>query len=195
MKVKVCGIMSAKDAAMCEELGADALGFVHVKGRARSLSLDRIAEFCSTIGPMTTKVLVCCPTSRDEASRMFDRAGADVLQVHSLEPKEIQDLRDEGVKLIRAVEPDLAEASRFSGSVDALLFEAGVPGTGSAYDYSRVPVSICKRSIIAGGLTLSNMHKAIAVNPYALDVSSGVESAAGQKDHDLVAEFIARCRE
>lgn len=195
MKVKVCGITDAKDAAMCEELGADALGFVHVEGRTRSLPLDQIADVCSTLGPMTTKVLVCSPMSKDEALRLFERAEADVLQLHSLEPMDVQCLKDEGVRLIRAVRPDRAEASRFVESVDALLFESGEPGTGRAYDYSRVPVSVCKRPIIAGGLNLNNMRSAIAMNPYALDVSSGVEDASGKKDPDLVAQFVARCKE
>lgn len=194
MKVKVCGITSAEDAAMCEELGADALGFVHVSGRVRDLPIGRIADICSTLGPMTTKVLVCNPQSREEAVDMFLRSGTDVLQIHSLGPKETLTLRDEGICVIRAVKPTQREASMFAGCADALLFEAGAPGTGSAYDYSQVPVHACRRSIIAGGLTFDNVHKAIAMNPYALDVSSGVERLPGRKDPELVAAFIERCR-
>ena len=194
MKVKMCGITSAEDAAMCEELGADALGFVHVNGRYRNLPIDRIADMCSTLGPMTTKVLVCNPQSREEAADMFLKSGTDALQIHSLGPKDTLSLRDEGICLIRAVKPTRTEASMYAECADALLFEAGVPGTGSTYDYSQVPVSACKRSIIAGGLTVDNIHMAIAVKPYALDVSSGVERLPGKKDPELVAAFIERCR-
>lgn len=194
MKVKVCGLTNAEDAAMCEELGADALGFVHVDGRARSLPVERIADICSTLGPMTTKVLVCSPHGIDEAMQALVRSGADMLQLHSLSPAETLSLKEHGVRLIRAVKPIHTEVSRFANAADALLFEAGTPGTGSSYDYSQIPVGACRRSIIAGGLTIGNMHSAIAMKPYALDVSSGVERMLGKKDPELVAEFIGRCK-
>jgi len=195
MKVKVCGITNLDDAVMCEESGADALGFVHVRGRSRSLELDKVAEVCSVLGPMTSKVLVCSPRSSEEAAEMFRKSDADILQLHSLEPDEMQQLRDDGIRLIRAVSPVRHEALRFSEIVHAILFESGVPGTGTVYDYSEVPIDVCRRAIIAGGLTISNVHKALAKNPYALDVSSGVEKSPGRKDPALVSEFIRRCKQ
>ncbi len=195
MKVKVCGITNLDDAVMCEEAGADALGFVHVRGRSRSLELDKVAEVCSVLGPMTSTVLVCSPRSSEEAAEMFRKSDADILQLHSLEPDEMQQLRDDGIRLIRAVSPVRHEALRFSEIVHAILFESGVPGTGTVYDYSEVPIDACRRVIIAGGLTISNVHKALAKNPYALDVSSGVERSPGRKDPALVSEFIRRCKQ
>lgn len=194
MKVKVCGLTTLDDAAMCEDSGADAVGFVHVNGRIRSLQLDKIAEICASLGPMTSRVLVCSPRDGEEASDMFRRSDADILQLHSLEPQDLRSLRDEGIRLIRAVSPIRSEALRFSDVADALLFESGTPGTGTSYDYSEVPVDVSRRVIIAGGLTVENMHRALARNPYALDVSSGVEMTPGRKDPALVAEFIRRCR-
>jgi len=194
MKVKICGLTTLDDAALCEESGADAVGFVHVSGRIRSLQLDKVAEICASLGPMISRVLVCSPKDVEEASNMFHRSGADILQLHSLEPEDMRSLRDEGMRLIRAVSPIRSEALRFSEAADALLFESGVPGTGTSYDYSAVPVDVCKRVIIAGGLTVENVHEALARNPYGLDVSSGVERSPGRKDPELVAEFIRRCR-
>lgn len=194
MKVKICGITNLEDAAMCEDLGADALGFVHVDGRSRTLPLGTIREICDSIGPMTTKVLVCCPGSCSHAERMFEASGADTLQLHTLEPDDLDALRHEGISLIRAVAPDRAEASRFAPHADALLFEGGTPGTGSAYDYSTVPVDSCRRCIIAGGLNVTNMDAALGMRPYALDVSSGVERSPGRKDRELVSGFIRRCK-
>lgn len=193
MKAKICGVTSLADAVMCEESGADAVGFVHVDGRSRSIPLDEVEGICSVLGPMTTTVLVCLPRSAEEASGMFRRSGADVLQLHSLEPSEIQSLRNEGIRVIRAVPPTRSEAAKFSTSADALLFEAGSPGTGSAYDYSKVPVDLSRRAIIAGGINLLNMHLALVLKPYALDVSSGVEISPGRKDPELVGEFVRRC--
>ncbi len=179
---------------MCEDAGADALGFVHVIGRDRSLPLERIKEICGTLGPMSTSVLVCSPSTVFEAVDMFDQAGVDVLQLHSLEPKQISWLSRQGVPVIRAVKPDRKDAMRFSDHVHALLFEHGRPGSGSSYDYSQVPIDCHRRSIIAGGLNLDNLDHALRMKPYALDVSSGVEREPLRKDAELVSEFIRRCK-
>jgi phosphoribosylanthranilate isomerase len=195
MKVKVCGITCAEDAFLCEELGADALGFVHVPGRMRNLPLARIDEICSSVGPMSVKVLVCAPDGVAAARTMLERSGADVLQLHSLVPEEVSGLRSEGVRVIRSVPPERGEAGRFARCADALLFEGGRPGSGTVHDYSKVPLDVCERGIIAGGLTPSNLHEAKALGPYALDVSSGVEAVPGRKDPSLVEEFVRRCRE
>lgn len=194
MKVKICGVTSLDDAAMCEDLGADALGFVHVEGRGRSRPLEEISEMCGSLGPMTTKVLVCAPEDPDDAERIFAASGADMLQVHSLEPSGLDTLRASGIPVIRAVVPDRAESSRFSEHADILLFEGGTPGTGAAYDYSAVPVDSCKRCIIAGGLSVANVDAALRMRPYALDVSSGVERSPGRKDSELVSRFIRMCK-
>lgn len=193
MKVKICGITDAEDAGACEDLGAHALGFVHYPGRGRSLELETISEICSTLGPMTAKVLVAAPRDPREAVAMLDMSGADVLQLHSLGPEDVREVRENGVRVIRAVRPDRRSALPFAEHADALLFESGVPGSGTSYDYSEVPVDCCRRAIIAGGLGVDNLASAKAMGPYALDVSSGVESTPGRKDYDLVAQFIRGC--
>ena len=193
MRVKVCGITSLEDARLCEEAGADAVGFVHFPGRSRSLPLGRIREICGELGPYLVKVLVCAPRDKGEAGRMLRESGADALQCYSLGPEELHDLKRE-TRVIRAVSPDREEALRYAGSVDALLFESGVPGTGSGYDRSLVPLDCCERGIIAGGLTSSNLQEVISLGPYGVDVSSGVESSPGRKDPGKVREFIGRCR-
>ncbi|HIH01117.1 TPA: phosphoribosylanthranilate isomerase [Thermoplasmata archaeon] len=194
MKVKICGITSAEDAFMCEELGADALGFVHVSGRARSLQPGEIRDICGSLGPMVTTVLVCAPPDTGSALELIDRSRARVVQLYTLEGKSLDAIRATGVRVIRAVRPDPEEADVFADHADALLFESGKPGTGTGFDYSSVPVSRCRRAIIAGGLTVGNLEEAKRMNPYALDVSSGVESTPGSKDRALVSEFIRRCR-
>ena len=194
MRVKICGLTNAEDAAMCEDAGADALGFVHVKGRSRSIPLSYVNEICNSLGPMTTTVLVCSPSSVFDAADLFDQSGVDVLQLHSLEPSQVAGLRQSGVPVIRAVKPDRRVAMRYADHVNALLFERGKPGTGASYDYSKVPVDCHPRSIIAGGLNLDNVALALSMKPYAVDVSSGVETAKGKKDPVLVTEFIRRCK-
>jgi phosphoribosylanthranilate isomerase len=194
MKVKICGITSVEDAIMCEEKGADALGFVSVEGRKRSIPLNTINNICSRVGPMTLKVLVCSPSGPNEAVEMLDRSGADVIQTYTLEPRALEDMRAQGARVFRAIKPLRSEAARFSAVVEALVFEDSTPGMGAAYDYARVPVDACPRAIIAGGLRIENLERAKSMKPYGLDVSSGVESIPGRKDPDLVEEFIRRAK-
>jgi phosphoribosylanthranilate isomerase len=195
MKVKICGITSLEDATMCGELGADMIGFVHVPSRKRSLPVEKISGICSSLGPTMTTVVVCAPHDLKEALHLFVESGADVLQTYSLEPSDLIKLRDLRVEVFRVVPPDRSEATRFSEAADALVFENGKPGTGSSYDYATIPIDCCEKAIVAGGLTIENLHLAKVLGPYALDVSSGVESSPGKKDPELVAEFIRRCHE
>ena len=194
MKVKICGITSSEDAAMCEDLGADALGFVHFPGRSRSLSIESISEICPSLGPTVSKVLVCKPQDIDSALSMLADSKADTLQLYSLEPKEIFELRERGVKVMRVVKPSGNEAKAFAPVVDALVFEDGSPGTGTVYDYSKIPVNLRSRAFIAGGLTPENVHIVKALKPYGVDVSSGVERQPGRKDRSEVRNFIWRCK-
>jgi len=195
MKVKICGIRTEEDAHLCEELGADALGFVHFPGRMRSLSLNRIREMCETLGPIITRVLICNPEGPRQALDMLERSGTDVLQTYSLSPLFISRVKEGGGRIIRAIGPNLNDARRFAPVADALVFEAGVPGTGTKYDYSKIPIESCNRAIVAGGIDPTNLEEVKALGPYGIDVSSGVESIPGEKDPVLVREFIRRCRQ
>ena len=114
MKVKICGITSLYDAALCEEAGADAVGFVHYPGRRRSLSLDEISRMATSLGPMTTKVIVCAPETSQEAVDFSERSDVDVLQTYSLDPESLDKVRESGLKVIRAVSTGRAEAEAFA---------------------------------------------------------------------------------
>lgn len=195
MKVKICGLMNIEDAAMCEDLGADALGFVHFPGKKRHLQLSNIAEMIDSLGPMTTTVVVCAPKSVSEALDMIRKSHADVIQSYTLSPADIKSIGGQGETVIRAVPPVYSYACQFSKVADALLFESGSPGTGSMYDYSKIPVGCCDKMIIGGGLSPNNLNEAKTLHPYALDVSTGVEQTPCRKDPALVDSFIKRCRE
>ena len=196
MKVKICGLTTLEDAVMCEDLGADAIGLVHFPGRTRSLALDKIADISSSLGPFTTKVLVCAPRTTSEALEMMHASNVDRIAFAGVGKfSEFDQLRKLGVRAFRVVPPVREIASRFSRAADALVFENGTPGSGTSHDYSKVPLDCCRKAIIAGGLSPFNLHLAKSLRPYGLDVSSGVESMPGRKDHELVSEFIRRCRE
>jgi len=193
MRVKICGISSLDEAIMCEDMGADAIGLVHYPGRRRSMDLGGIGDIARSMGPFISAFLVCRPSGLEDATRMLEMTGAQGIQAYSLSPSEMSELRKSGYKVIRAVRPEREEAERYAHHVDALLFEAGIPGMGHTYDYRRVPMDIHPRTIIAGGLNIDNIEEAKRLRPYGVDVSSGVEGPDG-KDPRLVREFIRRCR-
>jgi phosphoribosylanthranilate isomerase len=202
-RVKVCGIMNEKDLGCAIAGGADAVGFiVEVEGSRHRISAEDAKELIRLVPVFAKSVAVIAPKSPEEAVLLASRTGAELLQVHgTLEPMEIKELkRRVDQKVIVAVPPGV-EAHNVAGAADAVLldtFKDGkLGGTGAVHDWSvsaslardlRVPV------ILAGGLNPSNIKEAIRiVRPYAVDVSSGVETA-GRKDQEKIESFIREVR-
>ena len=202
-RVKVCGIMNEMDLNCAISGGADAVGFiVEVEGSRHRISAEDARVLIRQVPVFTKSVAVIAPDSPEEAVLMARKTGADLLQVHgTLEPEEIKELKKlVPQKVIAAVPPGI-EAHRMAGAADAVLldtFKDGMlGGTGAVHDWSvsaglardlQIPV------ILAGGLNPSNVGEAIrTVKPYAVDVSSGVETA-GRKDQNKVGSFVREVR-
>jgi phosphoribosylanthranilate isomerase len=204
-RVKVCGIMNELDLNCAIAGGADALGFiVEVEGSRHRISADDARELIRLVPIFTKSVAVIAPRSPEEAVLLAQETGADILQVHgTLEPEEIRELKmlvDQ--KVIAAVPPG-AEVHRMAGAADAVLLDTlkngKLGGTGAVHDWS-VSAAIARDLLIsapvilAGGLNPSNVGEAIrTVRPYAVDVSSGVETA-GRKDQKKVESFVREVR-
>lgn len=183
--------------------GADAVGFiVEVEGSRHRISAVDARELIERVPVFTKSVAVIAPHCPEEAVLLAKKTGADLLQVHgTLEPEEIRELKKRvDQKVIAAVPPGI-EAHRMAGAADAILLDTlkngKLGGTGAVHDWSvsailardlRVPV------ILAGGLNPSNVGEAIrTVKPYAVDVSSGVETA-GRKEQKKVESFVREVR-
>lgn len=199
-RVKICGITTAEDAAAAARAGADALGFVFVPGTPRYLPAEVAAEIIGGLPPFVTPVGVFLDQPAEEILTTVSRCGLRVVQLHGGEPPE----------LCRMIPVPVIKAFRIRGPEDlaplawyparAFLLDAyveGKPGgTGTAFPWklaigatSRAPI------VLAGGLTPENVAEAVRrVRPYGVDVSSGVESAPGRKDHRKMEEFIAHVR-
>lgn len=200
-RTKVCGLTRGTDvrAAVCA--GADALGFIVdvPVDTPREVPREKARSLIAAVPPFVTTVAVTMPEEPEGALAVARDTDASAIQLHTLGPEDCAALRDafDG-PVIRAVDHDEAEA--FAGSVDALLVdstdESGAGGTGETHDWDRtrelveeLPVPV----ILAGGLTTENVAAAVeTVDPYAVDVASGVEHAGGQKDHDAVRAFVRR---
>jgi phosphoribosylanthranilate isomerase len=186
MRVKICGITNVNDAKFSEEVGADAIGVILCSDSPRSVDFDRAANILSSVGPYITTVCVSRTKSEIEMEKMIKMRPSAIQIYHDMDIPE-------GIKIIRA----LARGDAPRDDCEAILVdESG--GTGKRYDYryarkvvraSKVPV------ILSGGLTPDNVREAIeSVRPYAVDVSSGVESSPGVKDRGKIRAFVEACK-
>ena len=201
VRIKICGITNWDDAAEAVELGADALGFVmapsprQIEARQARAIIERLPPFVATVG-----VLVAEPL--DSAVARLGESGCRIAQIHGDWPPEIWAALS-GWPVIRAIKvrsgDDIAETQ--APDAAALLldtYQEGLEGgTGTTFDWALAEGAraIGKPIILAGGLTPENVAAAISlVRPYAVDVSTGVESAPGRKDAEKMRRFIAAAR-
>ncbi|SRR6266540_2893947 len=199
VRVKICGLTSVEDALAAVEAGADALGFMFYEASPRHVSAKLVAEIVRRLPPFVAKVGVFVDAAEAAVRQAMSDCGLDTLQFHGSESPEFC-ARFSSIKVYKAFRvrglESLADLPRFS--TDAWLLDSYVPdkpgGTGAQFNWDlAVEAKKFGRPIIlAGGLTPENVGDAVQrVQPYAVDVSSGVESAAGKKDHGKVRRFIA----
>lgn len=202
-RVKVCGIMNELDLNCVIAGGADAVGFVvEVEGSRHRISAEQARELIKRVPVFTKSVVVIGPRSLEDAVLLAEKTEADLLQVHgTLEPEEIKELKKRVHQKVIAAVPPGVEAHRMAGAADAVLLDTlkngKLGGTGEVHDWS-VSADVARNLqipvILAGGLNTSNVGKAIGtVRPYAVDVSSGVETA-GRKDQEKIESFVREVR-
>jgi phosphoribosylanthranilate isomerase len=197
VKVKVCGITRPEDAMAAEELGVDAIGMIFAASKRR---VDEAAasEVAGSVGPFVVKVGVFRDQPLDEVLRVSSRLRLDVVQLHGREDAGFAAAVRQEVPVVRAVSAEEAPTpTALAGyPADAFLLDAREPGAGQAFDWSIAAAwRGHPRLVVAGGLTPRNVADAIrALAPYAVDVSSGVESSPGVKDRRLMAEFVMAAR-
>lgn len=204
-RIKVCGITRPEDAQHAAALGVDAIGLVFYAPSPRAVTVEQASAVVAALPPFVTVVGLFVNAAQDELRNVLDQVPIDVLQFHGDEsPEDCEGCNRPFIKAIRMRDGvDLqAEANRFASASGLLLdaYQPGVPGgTGESFEWSRVPGAskggVAKPVILAGGLTPANVGEAISVvQPYAVDVSGGVESEKGIKDHSKMAEFVKAVR-
>ena len=199
-RVKVCGITRADDLRAAADAGADAFGLVFYPPSPRFLTLERARELNRAAPPFLTSVALFVNAGAEEVRQVLQAVQPQVLQFHGEEAPEF--CRSFGVPYIKACRVragvDLLEYWRpFSDAcgwlADAWVEEYGGAGTG--FDWALVPALREKPLVLSGGLAPGNVGDAIRhVQPWGVDVSSGVESAKGIKDAARIAAFIAEVR-
>jgi phosphoribosylanthranilate isomerase len=200
-RVKICGITRLEHARAAAGAGADAIGLVFYRESPRYLSVRDAAAIAESLPPFVAAVGLFVNAAERDVRAVLDAVDLDLLQFHGDESAEF--CARFGRPYMRAVrmEPgtDLLEyAGRFSRA-KALLLDAHVPGqpggTGRTFDWAGIPRDLSLPLVLSGGLTAANVGRAVReVGPWAVDVSSGVESERGVKDPKKIVEFIRSVR-
>ena len=198
-RVKFCGMTRAADADAAVALGVDAIGLVLAAGSPRFIELREAAIIRRRLPPFVQAVALFRNAPADDVRRALEELQPDVLQFHGDESPE--HCASFGRPYLRAVPmkhgADLAEWERRFGSAAALLLDAHgageAGGQGRPFDWRAIRAG--RPYVLAGGLTAENVGAAVrAVRPYAVDVSSGVESSPGVKDAAKMRRFIEEVR-
>jgi phosphoribosylanthranilate isomerase len=199
VRVKICGIRRVEDLRAAVEEGADAVGMVvGFPLSPRNLSLSEAMEVRRRVPVFVDAVLVMRADSPEEFSGLVEELEPDAIQLYGqLSLAEARDLAPECM-LIKPVKAGTELGDIDLSQADAILLdshsEALPGGTGRTHDWHaarRLREQISLPLILAGGLNPSNVYEAVrVVQPYAVDVSSGVESAPGVKSRELIRAFI-----
>lgn len=197
VRSKICGITRIEDALAAAEAGADAIGFVFYAKSPRAVDVRQARAIIAELPPFVTTVGLFVNASRCELNEILEVVPLDLLQFHGDEtPQDCEGYRRPWIKALRVRPGDDLEAAcqLYAGARGILLdtYVPGVPGgTGEAFDWSLIPARLSKPIILAGGLSADNVGQAIAqVQPYAVDVSGGVEQAKGIKDAAKIDAFM-----
>ncbi len=201
VKIKFCGITRLEDAEHAVAFGADALGFVFFDGSPRCIDPPAAAEIIRQLPPFVCTVGLFVNTDADEVKEISEATGIDLVQYHGDETPAICASGPQAwMKAIRVKDGlDLAaEAARYHGASAIFLDtydDSAYGGTGKQIDWQGIPTGLPRPVILAGGLNADNVAQAIrVVQPYAVDVSGGIEVSKGVKDPVEMQRFVAAVR-
>ena len=200
-RIKICGLTREADVDAAVQAGADAVGLVLYERSARHVSAARAGELARRLPPFVTPVLLLVNASPELLHAALQAVPQALLQFHGDEsPAQCQAARRAYLRAARMAPGfDLLDfASRFA-SAQALLLDThveGYGGGGKAFDWSLIPPSVPLPVVLSGGLNAANVIEGVCrVRPWAVDVSSGVESAKGIKDAQAMRRFCDAVRE
>jgi phosphoribosylanthranilate isomerase len=206
--IKICGIKTSAILEAAIEAGADMAGFMHFQRSPRYIDIDVVGQLISEArGRIETTVVLVNPDNTLVAQ--VAALGPDWIQLHGLEsPHRVEAIRAEaGVNVMKVVSigsaEDVATVASFVDVADRLLLDTKAPkhadrpgGNGATFDWALLKaLDPALPFMLSGGLTPENVRQAVKkVKPFGVDVSSGVETAPGEKDAGLVRAFIEAAR-
>ncbi|WMY92392.1 phosphoribosylanthranilate isomerase [Snodgrassella communis] len=198
IRSKICGMTRVEDALLAARLGVDAIGLIFFAGSKRHVTLEQAQAIARAVPPFVTVVGLFVNASAAEVQEVLAHVPLDVLQFHGDECAEFcRQFQRPYIKAIRVRNTaDIETAAATYTDARALLFDAAVAGqyggTGQTFDWRLLPRQLNQPWILSGGLSPENIASAIRQShAQAVDVSSGVEMAAGIKDGQKMQALIA----
>jgi len=196
VKVKICGMTNLKDVKVAVDGGVDAVGFIFYKKSPRSVTMQAVRKIVLELPPFVDSVGVFVNETAEQINKIADRCNLDRVQLHGNEsPAFCKKIRRRVIKAIRV--KDIQSLKKLSDyPVSSFLLdtfsEDQYGGTGRVFDWNLAyPAKKYGPIILAGGLTPNNVRQAIQrIQPYGVDVCSGVESQPGIKDHKKMQIFL-----
>lgn len=201
-RIKFCGFTRPGDVRLACELGVDGIGFVFSPKSPRRIAPEEARAMRQALAPLVDAVALFADNSLDEVRDVVRQVRPSLLQFHGSEDDAF--CRSFGLPYLKAVPMgDEIQAPhylqlRWPGAAGFLLdshVPGGPGGTGRTFDWTRIPKDLQKPYALAGGLRPENVFDAvITATPWAVDVSSGIESAPGIKDGDRMRRFVEEVR-
>lgn len=196
-RVKICGFTTVDEAVYAANLGVDAIGLVFYPQSPRNVSLEQATKIVAALPAFTTVVALFVDETETIISHVLNNIAIDCLQFHGHEtPQACRLYNKPYIKALSMRETtNVKQLAIDYHDASALLLDAYHPqekgGTGESFDWDLIPKQCNLPIVLAGGLTPENAKQAIIkVNPYALDVSSGVEITKGVKERTKMTAFI-----
>lgn len=200
-RIKICGITRPRDGLAAAQAGADAIGLVFYAASPRHVAIPLASEISAALPPFVSRVGLFVNASVEDVRTVLETVPLDLLQFHGDErPNFCKQFNKPYIKAIN-VKPgmDLLQYASLYSEASGLLFDSFVEGasggSGISFNWDLIPTKLTLPIILSGGLKPENVAAAIRqVRPWAVDVSSGVESAKGIKDVQKIAAFIKEVR-
>ena len=195
--IKICGITNLEDAKFSITDGADAIGFIQSKKSERFVSLETLNVIKDAIGIDFLTIPVFVNPSTEEVINFLSIFPNSILQFHGDEEEEFcKAFNKPYIKAINVSKQEnlINDLNKYKDSF-AYLLDSGDSqnrgGTGETFDWKLIPKDLSNKIIVAGGLDSNNIEVLLSeVSPFGVDVSSGVESKIGVKDHSKIDNFI-----
>jgi len=201
VRVKICGLTSVDDAVMASHAGADAIGLVFYEPSPRHVTIATAKAIVDQLPPFVQSVALFVNPERQLVEQVLQQVTIDLLQFHGDESESFcASFARPYIKAFAMRDDiDLEQSMQHYPSAKGFLLDAWHPskpgGTGERFDWQRFPQQATKPLVLAGGLSVDNVQQAVAqCQPYAVDVSGGVEQSLGKKSAEKVQLFIQQAK-
>jgi phosphoribosylanthranilate isomerase len=199
MRIKICGITNLDDALMCQNLGADGIGFIFYPGSKRFIPADKVEEIVNRVSPLLLKIGVFVNEQVETVNQIIRTCRLHGAQLHG----------DESPQYVQQIHYPVIKAFRVDGQFDfsvitgykncGFLFDTYSPGlyggSGECFNWDCIPERLRTTCMLAGGISITNIQQVFEkIRPAGVDLSSAVENFPGKKDPEKLKVFFKKIK-